>query len=297
VGFRQEPGVTGDPEAGIAGRLEILARADWQMSLGERAVIEGLVSQLRPRLAIEIGTAAGGSLARIAVHSDEVHAIDLTNEKLKECPPNATFHLGDSKTVLPKLLADFAESGRNVDFVLVDGDHSAAGVAADLEALLDSPAIARSLILVHDSFNPIVRSGIESVRLADRPGVVGFDLDAVPGRLGKAGGFRDQLLGGFAIIVVDRTAAPDTGINLGYWSLKPDPVLVDDTHTSAGRLAAVLERAGDSSDDAAIQLDAASFDRHGLGRKAESNQPESSSPVGAATRRVRGFISRLRSSD
>jgi len=284
--------MTGEPGAGIAERLEILARADWQMSLGERAVIEGLVSQLKPGLAIEIGTAAGGSLSRIAAHSDEVHAIDLTDEKLEDCPPNATFHLGDSKTVLPKLLAGFAESGRNVDFVLVDGDHSAPGVAADLEALLDSSAISCSLILLHDSFNPIVRSGIESVGLADRAGVIGFDLDAVPGRLGKAGGFRDQLLGGFAIVVVDRAAAPGAGLNLGYWSLKPDPVLADDTHGSAGRLSRLLDQSGESTEEAApVQLDAASFEQHGLSRGVASQPSDRSGGLNGLARRIRRLIS------
>ena len=39
------------------------------MSFGERAALEGVVAQVRPRLAVEIGTAAGGSLARIARYS------------------------------------------------------------------------------------------------------------------------------------------------------------------------------------------------------------------------------------
>jgi hypothetical protein len=280
-----------DSGSKMTDRMDILARADWQMSLGERAVLEGFLAQLKPELAIEIGTAAGGSLARIAAHSDEVHAIDLTDEKLQSCPPNATFHLGDSKGVLPSLLEELAERERNVDFVLVDGDHSATGVAADLGALLESPAVGRTVILVHDSFNPIVRSGIESVGLADRPGVIGFDLDAVPGRLGKAGGFRDQLLGGFAVVIVDRAAATGTGINLGYWSLAPDPVLVDDTHASAKRLAMLVDRSDPATEHGApVQLDAASFEHHGLGRSTASRQPDRSRPLHALARRVRRLI-------
>src|SRR4051812_27377118 len=68
-------------------RLEIYTRADWQMSPGERAAFEGVLAQLQPRLAIEIGTAEGGSLERIAANSADVHAVDLTDERLVECPP------------------------------------------------------------------------------------------------------------------------------------------------------------------------------------------------------------------
>jgi hypothetical protein len=119
----------------VVREAEIFARSDWQMTLGERAALDGVLAELSPRLAIEVGTAEGGSLARIAVHSAEVHAIDLTRERLAACPPNAHFHQGDSREVLP--------------------------------ALLESPAVQRTVILVHDSFNPEVRSGIESAGAAE----------------------------------------------------------------------------------------------------------------------------------
>ena len=64
--------------------IDIFTRPEWQMSLGERAVLEGLVAQLSPDLSIEVGTAEGGSLARIAAHSAEVHAIDLTRGAASE---------------------------------------------------------------------------------------------------------------------------------------------------------------------------------------------------------------------
>jgi hypothetical protein len=121
-------------------RVPIVTRSDWQMPLGDRAVLEGVLTQIKPSLSVEIGTAQGGSLERIAAHSDEVHALDLSDELLFECPPNAEFHMGDSARILPELLAGFASEGRNIDFALVDGDHSPAGVKSDLDALLASRA-------------------------------------------------------------------------------------------------------------------------------------------------------------
>jgi cephalosporin hydroxylase len=130
------------------------------MSFGERAPVEGVLAQLRPRLALEIGTAEGGSLARIASYSAEVHSIDLSRAELAaEVPGNVRLHTGPSDRVLPPLLEGFCASSRLLDFALVDGDHSFDGVRTDLRLLLGSPCTARSVILVHDSTNAEVGPG------------------------------------------------------------------------------------------------------------------------------------------
>ncbi len=49
-----------------------------QMAHGERFAIEGLLTVLEPDLALETGTAEGGSLRRLAAHSREVHAFEPT---------------------------------------------------------------------------------------------------------------------------------------------------------------------------------------------------------------------------
>jgi hypothetical protein len=199
--------------------VEIWSSLDWQMSLGERAALEGLLSQLKPGLSVEIGTAAGGSLTRIAAHSDEVHTIDLAAEP-GPIPANAAFHQGNSRVVLPELLNRFATDGRNVDFALVDGDHSKDGANADLTALLDSPAVARSLILVHDSANPGVRAGITT----EHPKVAGWDLDFVPGRVAGPGRWEGQAWGGFALLVV----AAEQLDGFGLWALRPQAAFFAD---------------------------------------------------------------------
>ncbi len=190
----------GRPEA----RIQILRDTNWQMSFGERAGLEGILSQLRPKLAIEIGTAEGGSLARIAAHSDEVHSFDLV-------PPsdearglsNVTFHTGDSHALLPELLARFADERRNVDFVLVDGDHSAEGVHQDMRDLLDSPATGQTVILAHDTANPEVRDGLDRVRYSAYPKVAYVELDLVAGYMFREPSLLHQLWGGLGLVVVD----------------------------------------------------------------------------------------------
>jgi Methyltransferase domain len=269
------------------------------MSLGERAALAGLVAQLKPKLSIEIGTAEGGSLERIAAHSGEVHALDLSDELLVRCPPNATFHKGNSRTTLPKLLAGFAAERRNVDFVLVDGDHSSQGVRADLEALLASPAIARTLILLHDSFHPEVRSGIESVAPGENPKVAGFDLDFVPGRLGKLGGFADQFLGGFALVLVDDALSGRRGrkVELGFWSLNPTPILFHDAFTTLRRAAQLIDAASvqrGPTKVAHVRLEPAHIARAQLQRELDSMRSSWSWRITAPLRAPKAWLRRLR---
>jgi hypothetical protein len=206
----------------------------WQMSFGERAAFEGVLAQCRPRLAIEIGTAEGGSLAAIARHSVEVHAIDLERPEAAVAR-NVELHIGDSKQVLPELLARLAAAGRNVDFALVDGDHSTGGVRTDLVNLLSSPATGRTLILLHDTMNEAARAGVESVEFADFPKVRYVELDFLAGYLCTEP-FEGQLLGGFGVVIVDE--APGVRIP---GSIEGDPRYYD-AHTMVGRLGGSFER-------------------------------------------------------
>jgi hypothetical protein len=195
--------------------LEIFSAQSWQMSFGERAALEGLLAQLRPALSIEIGTAEGGSLERIAAHSTRVHSFDLVEPLARvRALPNVEFHLGDSHELLPEVLAQLSRARRNVDFVLVDGDHSAEGVFRDLMDLLWSEALLKTIILTHDTTNDVVRSGLERVPYEQFPKVAHVDLDFVPGYLAQEGPFSGQLWGGLGLVIVDAS---------GGWPRTDDP--------------------------------------------------------------------------
>ena len=184
----------------------LLAPSRWQMSYGERAALEGLLSQIKPRLAIEIGTAEGGSLERIAAHSEDVHSFDLVEpEPEARALGNVTFHTGDSHALLPQLLEQLAEEGRNVDFALVDGDHSADGVRRDMQDVLDSPAVAHAAIVMHDTMNPEVRRGLEALEYRAWPKVAYVELDFVAGYMFRDPQLRHELWGGLGLVVVDAT--------------------------------------------------------------------------------------------
>jgi Methyltransferase domain len=199
----------------VSAKPPIFEVEDWQMSFGERAALEGVLSQVKPRLALEIGTAEGGSLARIAAHSEEVHSIDLV--RCPEPQPNhVTLHVGDSHELLPALLDRFASEGRNVDFVLVDGDHSRAGVRQDLIDLLGSPAVSRTVLVLHDTFNGEVRAGITDVDFSAYPDVALVELDMTGGYMARTGPFAGQLWGGIGLVVVDPEAERRPGVYNTY---------------------------------------------------------------------------------
>ena len=175
------------------------------MALGERAAFEGLVSALKPALAVEIGIGQGGTLERLSAHSEEVHAFDLDVSGVAP-RDGVTLHEGPSQVLLGPVLEGIEAQGKNVDFVLIDGDHSADGVRRDVETVLGSAAVQRAVVLMHDSMNEHVRAGIEAARPDAYPKVTYFDMDFVPGRLIRTGEWRNGLWGGFGLALVDAYA-------------------------------------------------------------------------------------------
>ncbi len=175
------------------------------MSYGERAALIGLAGQLRPKLAIEIGSSAGGGLLALLPHCEELHSFDLEPPTVDGVAdqPKLTLHTGDSHELLPEALAGFSAAGRTVEFALVDGDHSAEGVERDMVDLLGSDAVSDTVILAHDAANGEVRRGLEAVDLGAYPKVAFVDLDFVSGSIVRHGAFAEEMWGGLALILVD----------------------------------------------------------------------------------------------
>jgi len=190
------------PKPLAAPPIPMLADNISQMSFGERAALEGILGQLKPDLAIEIGTYEGGSLRFLALHCRHVHAFDLYDlVPDKSAFPNVTFHIGDSTQLLPPLLRELETTGQRVQLALVDGDHSAEGVRSDLVNLLDSPTCESTLILLHDTMNQETRAGIELAGLESHPKVVYHELDFISGYQFRGGHFDGQIWGGLGLVI------------------------------------------------------------------------------------------------
>lgn len=174
----------------------------WQMHLSERAAFVQLLRDARPAVAIEIGVQHGGSLGVTAHHADKVFGLDL------QCPKKAEFEntwnnceirVGDSRETLPTLLGELARQDARLGFVLVDGDHSEAGVRADLEALLDWSPPCPLWIVMHDSFNPSCRAAMRGADWERNPHVHYVNLDFVPGALLGEPDRKDTMWGGLGV--------------------------------------------------------------------------------------------------
>jgi SAM-dependent methyltransferase len=185
---------------------ELLGDSSWQMHWGERFALEGLLRVLSPQTSVEIGRAQGGSLRRIATNSRRVHSFDVVPEPpgLREELTNVEFHTGDSRDQLPKVLRDLHASGQEVDFALVDGDHSADGVRTDALSLLESDACRRTVVLFHDAANEEVRRGLEAVGFEAHPKTALVMLDWIPGFVWQGGPFPMEIWNGLGLVVLDR---------------------------------------------------------------------------------------------
>jgi hypothetical protein len=157
----------------------------WVMENGERLAMIALLNWLKPACSIEIGTRDGGSLMIISENSGHVFTLDVDpscRESVRHFP-NAELIVGDSRETLPRVLREIAERQLSLEFVLIDGDHSEAGVRGDIECLLDYRPIKPCYILMHDSFNPECRAGMATAAWERSHYVHRVDLDFIPGKI------------------------------------------------------------------------------------------------------------------
>jgi len=178
-----------------------LAEDHWQMAPGERAAIVGLLAEIRPQLTVELGTAEGGALGMLAHYSGEVHTFDLHPPELTP-PPNVVTHQGDYHDLLPRFLDGLVREGRQVEFVLIDGDHRGDGVRRDVEDLLTSDAVGHTCILVHGTMNEEIRRELGYIEWAAHPKIRYVDVAFV--QLYQADRqLLEERWGGLGLILVD----------------------------------------------------------------------------------------------
>lgn len=157
----------------------------WIMTDAERSALSTLLSNLRPECALEIGTYKAGSLGILSKYSNRVYTIDIDpsfQSEYAEMFPNVDFIVGNSQDVLPGLLETIQRNGEPLSFVLIDGNHSEAGVRNDIESILKFSPSQPLFIIMHDSFNPECRKGILTANWRSNPYVHTLELDYVVGR-------------------------------------------------------------------------------------------------------------------
>lgn len=174
----------------------------WSMSRNERYCLIQLLQKIQPDVAIEIGTYNGGSLQVLSKFAKKVYAIDndpSVKERLAPTFDNVEFLIGDSKTIIPKLIEDIQLRKEQLEFILIDGDHSAEGVYNDIKNILTYIPKTQTHILLHDSFNPECRKGMKRYKYAENKHVHYVELDYITGAYHHDGLYR-EMWGGFAHI-------------------------------------------------------------------------------------------------
>ena len=177
---------------------------DWSMTRNERYGFIHTLQKIKPKVAIEIGTYNGGSLQVISKYADKIYAIDndpTIIERLGNNFPNVEFLIGDSKDIIPKLIKDIQDKEEQLEFALIDGDHSSKGVAADIKNLITYKPKTRFHILLHDSFNPNCRKGMKMVDYNANKNVHYVELDFISGVFAPDN-LKREMWGGIAHIIL-----------------------------------------------------------------------------------------------
>lgn len=161
------------------------AHDNWEMTDAERLALTGLLAELRPACAIEVGVYRAGSLAALSRFCKKVYALDIDptcETRFHEKFPNVEFVIGDSKQTLPQVIARIEAAQEPLGFVLIDADHSREGIQHDIDSVLRYTPGSPLYIIMHDSFNPDCRRGIKDAKWSASPYVHMVELDFVVGR-------------------------------------------------------------------------------------------------------------------
>ncbi len=182
---------------------------NWQMMPWERIALTGLLSRMKPKGALEVGVYYGGSLSLTSQYVEKIIGIDIDEAVRDRFVPasNVELWIGDSIDLIPRALAQFTAQGLPLNFVMIDADHSAAGVRRDIELVLDYTPVEPMLIVMHDSGNPDTRNGILSANWAKNPHLHSMECDFVPGQIIEHAvtAERGEIWGGLAVAYLDPT--------------------------------------------------------------------------------------------
>lgn len=182
---------------------------NWQMMQWERIALTGILSRLRPKGAIEVGVYHGGSLSLAQQYCEHIIGINIDPAVRGRVAPAANVELliAPSATAIPDAFARHAATGRPVNYVLVDADHSAEGVRRDLELVLQYTPTEPMIIVMHDTGNPDTRRGLMSVEWDSNPYLKMFDFDFVPGQIieHSVSNGRGEIWGGLGLAYLDPT--------------------------------------------------------------------------------------------
>lgn len=177
---------------------------EWHMSRNERYAFIKLLEKIKPKVSIEIGCFKGGSLQALSKFSQKVYTVDIepnVSKALGDKFDNVEYFIGKSSKLIPEILHNIKKNKEQLEFILIDGEHTPKGVRRDIEAFLSFKPIKPIYIVFHDSFNPSCRKGILKASYKDSPYVHFVEVDFISGVFNPGKLFR-QMWGGLALVVM-----------------------------------------------------------------------------------------------
>jgi predicted O-methyltransferase YrrM len=191
--------------ADVLGTNDLLYRT---MPIHDQVALLWILANLKPAVAVEIGTYRGGSLQMIAHYAKKVYALDVNPavRGFEKQFPNVAARVGSSLATLPALLRELSRTDAPdgpLGFILVDGCHERAAVLADLSAILAHVVPrTRLVVLLHDDVIPETRAAIRAAPWAECPFAYSLAFDLTPGIVCEEPEARGIMRGGFAMAVL-----------------------------------------------------------------------------------------------
>jgi len=186
---------------------------EWHMSRNERYAFIKLLEIIKPKVAIEIGCFKGGSLEVLSRYCEKVYSFDIDPEVKTNFDSrfeNVEFHIGKSEDLVPKALKEIDERNEQLQFVLIDGDHTYKGVQNDIKSFLNYTPKNSIHIIFHDSFNPICRKAILGLNYNNYKNVHYIELDFISGVFLKNEKLYREMWGGLALMVLEKQEREET---------------------------------------------------------------------------------------
>lgn len=172
-----------------------ISNEDHLMSSREKLGLIGLLYCLKPEKIIEFGFHRGGTTHWLAQFANEIVTVDVNEfvANASEKYPNVEAWNCSTDQALKKI----REKKLTFDLAIVDADHSREAVCKDISGLVKHADV----ILMHDSFNPQCRKGMQDALQNQKSHA--FYLDFIPSVLKH-----DGLWGGLGIAWRSKNPGP-----------------------------------------------------------------------------------------
>jgi hypothetical protein len=196
---------------------------NWPMTDSCKLALAGVLTCVKPRIALEIGVHRGVATNLLAKHAKKVVAIDpdpdVVNRYRK--PSNVDLLIGDTIEMIDFALADFSRGDKPLEFILLDHDPSEDGAQRQLRSIFNYKPAAPLILMIHNTANPSCRLGVVGAPWHENVYVHSIDIDFVPGGIVEhtVGSGQPECWGGLGVAFMSpEPRSQDLVVNQGAYT-------------------------------------------------------------------------------